>query len=155
MYGCLSVCQHATSETLSVCTVDVGDPEPRTVVTPAALLTSSSSSRGPEADMSSLSLGPESDMSSSSRGPEADVLTNRLVVLLCNVKPTAVKGVQSHALLLTAYRPYVSLFVCLSVCLSVFYLGRPVISIFSLHHISRLATHDHSDLFAIGHGTSL
>jgi len=73
------VCQHAAADSLSVCTVDVGDPTPRTVVTP---LTSSSSSS------SALSL---------------DELTDRLAVLLCNVKPTPVRGVQSQALLLTAY----------------------------------------------------
>lgn len=88
----LAFTSHATSDSLSVCTVDVGDSEPRTVVTPAALLTSSSSS----SDMSSSCCGPESDTVSE--------LTDRLAVLLCNVKPTALRGVQSHALLLTAYR---------------------------------------------------
>lgn len=78
----LDFSNHATSDSLSVCMVDVGDSEPRTVVT-SSLISSSSSAAEP-ADMSHLS--------------------DRLAVLLCNVKPTAVHGVQSHALLLTAYR---------------------------------------------------
>jgi len=57
--------------------VDVGDPAPRTVV--SAITSSSSCSQS------------------------IDALTDQLAVLLCNVKPVAVRGVQSHALLLTAY----------------------------------------------------
>ena len=76
IYVCVYVCQHATADNLSVCTVDVGDSAPRSVVTS---LTSFSS--------------PQS----------VDELTDRLTVLLCNVKPTAVRGIQSQALLLTAY----------------------------------------------------
>ena len=72
LYVCLCVFQHATADNLSVCSVDVGDAEPRTVV---SMLTSHHS---------------------------MDALCGRLAVLLCNVKPTAVKGVISHALLLTA-----------------------------------------------------
>ena len=71
------VCQHGTADNLSVCTVDVGESSPRTVV---SALTSSSSSV-----------------------QSVDELTDRLAVLLCNVKPSAVRGVQSHALLLSAY----------------------------------------------------
>ena len=79
----VSVCvvQHATSDHLSVCTVDVGETDHRTVVT--ATLSSSSSSP-----------------------PQQSELTDRLAVLLCNVKPTAVRGVESQALLLTAYQRY-------------------------------------------------
>jgi len=77
LYVCLCLCQHDATDSLSVCTVDVGDPMPRNVVT--ALASSSSSTQS------------------------LDELTDRLAVLLCNVKPTAVRGVQSQALLLTAY----------------------------------------------------
>ena len=50
---------------------------------------------------------PRSVVSAVSLSHSVDDLTDRLAVLLCNVKPTAVKGVQSQALLITAFSRYV------------------------------------------------
>jgi len=64
----LSAEKHPTSDTLSVATVDVGEPAPRTVVSAVSV----------------------------------DELVDRLAVLLVNIKPSAVRGVQSQAIMLTA-----------------------------------------------------
>ena len=85
MYVCV---QHDTAENLSVCSVDVGLTEPRTVVCPAALVISSS--------LNDDDTGVADD-------DVADAGDTGLCVVLCNVKPTAVRGVHSHALILTAY----------------------------------------------------
>jgi tyrosyl-tRNA synthetase len=66
--------KHPTADSLLVGTVDIGEAEPRTVVSGIGASTSIS----------------------------VDQLSDRLAVLLCNIKPGAVKGVQSQALLLTA-----------------------------------------------------
>ena len=83
VYVCV---QHDTAENLSVCSVDVGLTEPRTVVCPAALVTSSSLN--------------DDDTGVADAGDAGDT---GLCVVLCNVKPTAVRGVHSQALILTAY----------------------------------------------------
>jgi tyrosyl-tRNA synthetase len=61
--------KHPSADTLSVVMVDVGEEQPRSVVSAVT---------------------------------DIDQLTDRLAVLLCNIKPSAVRGIQSQALLLTA-----------------------------------------------------
>ena len=85
VYVCV---QHDTAENLSVCSVDVGLTEPCTVVCPAALVTSSSLNDD------------DTGVADDDAGDAGDA---GLCVVLCNVKPTAVRGVHSHALILTAY----------------------------------------------------
>lgn len=82
--------QHPTAESLCVGTVDVGEAEPRTVV-------------------SGIAASPSVNI---------DELSDRLAILLCNIKPSAVKGVQSQALLLTAVSRYCSAFILFGVLIS-------------------------------------